>query len=296
MRAILNNPRYTGFEVWNKQRKDEILIDVEDVSLGHETRMRWNDTSQWIWSPQPTHEALVTTEDFDAVQTMFSTNKRTRRAPALGRNYQLAGLMRCGKCGRRMQGQWNHGRAYYRCKFAEDYPGAADHPKSIYVKESAVVHGLNGFLHEKFNQDVDRTVAAFHGHDEPDLDAEERQGVLRDQIADCDRRLDRYRSALEHADGEIGTITKWITEVERERKALQGHLGRTVPGGKLTKPQIRVLVEALRDIVTLLSEADEEDRNELYQQLGVSLTYHPDGQVLVEALPRGVMVRVGGGT
>ena len=29
VRAILANPRYTGRQVWNKQRKDEVLIDVE---------------------------------------------------------------------------------------------------------------------------------------------------------------------------------------------------------------------------------------------------------------------------
>jgi hypothetical protein len=28
IRAILNNPRYTGRQVWNRQRKDEVLIDV----------------------------------------------------------------------------------------------------------------------------------------------------------------------------------------------------------------------------------------------------------------------------
>ena len=56
VRAILANPRYTGYEVWNKQRKDEVLIDVDDVSLGHETRMRWNDTTQWIWSNEPVHD------------------------------------------------------------------------------------------------------------------------------------------------------------------------------------------------------------------------------------------------
>ena len=44
------------------------------------------------------------------------------------------------------------------------------------------------------------------------------------------------------------------------------------------------------------ADADEADCNELYQQLGVSLTYHPDGRVAVEALPRGVNVRVGGAT
>lgn len=43
VRAILANPRYTGFEVWNKQRKDEVLLDVEDVALGHQTKMRWNE-------------------------------------------------------------------------------------------------------------------------------------------------------------------------------------------------------------------------------------------------------------
>lgn len=35
VRVILTNPRYTGRQVWNKQRKDEVLLDVEDVALGH---------------------------------------------------------------------------------------------------------------------------------------------------------------------------------------------------------------------------------------------------------------------
>jgi len=46
VRAILQNPRYTGRQVWNRQRTDEVLIDVEDIALGHENRHRWNDPSQ----------------------------------------------------------------------------------------------------------------------------------------------------------------------------------------------------------------------------------------------------------
>ena len=38
--AILVNPRYTGHQVWSKQRKDEVLIDVDDVALGHTTKLR----------------------------------------------------------------------------------------------------------------------------------------------------------------------------------------------------------------------------------------------------------------
>jgi hypothetical protein len=122
VRAILANPRYTGHQIWNKQRKDEILINVDDVGLGHETRMRWDPASQWVRSTDQVHEALVSQEDFDAAQAMFSrTTRPIHRTAAPGHHYQLAGLMRCGVCGRRMQGHWNHGRAYYRCKFTDTY-------------------------------------------------------------------------------------------------------------------------------------------------------------------------------
>jgi ABC-type nickel/cobalt efflux system permease component RcnA len=47
--------RYVGRQVWNKQRKDEVLIDVHDVALGHTTRQRWNETDKWIYSEQIAH-------------------------------------------------------------------------------------------------------------------------------------------------------------------------------------------------------------------------------------------------
>lgn len=39
VRAILTNPRYTGHQVWNKERKQEVLLDVDDVALGHVTKL-----------------------------------------------------------------------------------------------------------------------------------------------------------------------------------------------------------------------------------------------------------------
>lgn len=41
VRVILTKPRFTGYGVWNKQRKDEVLIDVNNVALGHEAKLRW---------------------------------------------------------------------------------------------------------------------------------------------------------------------------------------------------------------------------------------------------------------
>jgi hypothetical protein len=55
VRAILSNPRYTGYQVWNKQRRDEVLLDIDDVAAGHVSKIRWNPRDQWISSAEPTH-------------------------------------------------------------------------------------------------------------------------------------------------------------------------------------------------------------------------------------------------
>lgn len=91
-------------------------------------------------------------------------------------------------------------------------------------------------------------------------------------------------------------VARWMAQVHRERTNLEAQLGHTIPGGKLTSSQVHALVDALRDIGTMLTEADPEDKADLYGELGVNLTYHPEGRVSVDMLPRGVNVRVGGGT
>jgi len=297
VRAILGNPRYTGFEVWNKQRKDEVLLDVEDVAMGHETKMRWNDSTDWVWSTEPTHEALVSTEQFQRAQDLFTANKtRGPRKVAEGRNYLLSGLIHCGICGRRMQGQWNHGRAYYRCKFREDYPGDLEHPPSVYVKESSVIPGLDAWLATLFDEDnLDNTCANLAGHSEPDDRTKERLEGLRAAIAECDRKLTTYRSLLDQ-DGDVAIAAQWITETQRERRTLEAQLGEEVPREAMTSSQVKALVKALRDIVDVLADADPKTKAEVYNDLGLKLDYSPDGVVSVETRPRGVIVRVGGGT
>ena len=58
--------------MWNKQRKDELLIDVEDVALGHTTKLRWNDTGKWLWSENIVHPLIIDRETFSQVQVMVS--------------------------------------------------------------------------------------------------------------------------------------------------------------------------------------------------------------------------------
>jgi hypothetical protein len=46
--TILANPRYTGRQVWNRQRTDRDLADPADVSLGHKQVQRWNLPDGWV--------------------------------------------------------------------------------------------------------------------------------------------------------------------------------------------------------------------------------------------------------
>ncbi len=63
-------------------------------------------------------------------------------------------------------------------------------------------------------------------------------------------------------------------------------LGQTSRGQRLTKEEVRALVAALGDMVAALQQADPVDKAQAYRELGINLTYSPDGTVRVEAKPR----------
>ena len=61
--AILGNPRYTGRQVWNRQRTDFNLVDPANTGLGHKQVQRWNLPEGWVISKRPAHPALVSEAD-----------------------------------------------------------------------------------------------------------------------------------------------------------------------------------------------------------------------------------------
>jgi hypothetical protein len=72
-----------------------------------------------------------------------------------------------------MQSQWTHGKAYYRCRYRDDYPvDEATHPPSIYVKEDAITPGLDAWLASLFHDEhIDDTCAVLAGASEADEEA-----------------------------------------------------------------------------------------------------------------------------
>ena len=104
--TILQNPRYTGHQVWNRQRTDKDLVDPSDVSLGHRSVQRWNLPNGWVISRRPAHEALVGEADYIVAQGVNAVRGPSPRTDPGGpekRRYQLAGLLSAACAG----GEWN---------------------------------------------------------------------------------------------------------------------------------------------------------------------------------------------
>ena len=145
--TILANPRYTGRQVWNRQRTDRDLADPADVSLGHKQVQRWNLPDGWVISARPAHEALVSEVDFIAAQEISAARGPSpsddMSAPRK-RRYLLAGLLVCGRCGRRMESAWSNGRAAYRCRHGHTSAAPPDPGRSgnAYVREDCALAQL----------------------------------------------------------------------------------------------------------------------------------------------------------
>jgi site-specific DNA recombinase len=72
---------------------------------------RHNPPEAWIWSPQPTHQPIVSRELFAAAQQVAPQRRGSRsgaglnRHPQTRRSYPLRSLVTCELCGRRMRGK-----------------------------------------------------------------------------------------------------------------------------------------------------------------------------------------------
>ncbi|MGW9205648.1 recombinase family protein [Embleya sp. NPDC055664] len=282
VRAILTNPRYTGHQVWNRQRKHEVLIDVDDVALGHETRMRWNNPDDWVWSTALAHEPIIDIETFRRAQAILAGRGRargTRERHTTRHCYQLRRRLRCAICRRRMQGQRSSGLLYYRCRFPKEYAlaGRIDHPTNVYVAEQDLIPPLDAWLAEAFGPDnltdtIDRMYAA-----QPDPTQALATKEATQVITDCDRKLTRYRAALE-AGTDPGLIATWTAEVQATRAQALARTHTLTEGRRMERSEVEALVHEIGNIRAALAEAEPQLKADTYEALGLELTYDPTTQ------------------
>ncbi|MCX5321761.1 recombinase family protein [Streptomyces sp. NBC_00120] len=142
VREILRNPKYTGYQVWNRRAMKE--------------GGRYNDPKDWVWSSRPAHEPLVTRELFDAVSTVGRKRQGSRTThgakahPATKRSYVLRSYIYCDIRDRRMFGKTRHQISYYACQpdpnENRDQPWSPHHPKSLWIREQSLVTSISRFF------------------------------------------------------------------------------------------------------------------------------------------------------
>ncbi|HEV2780199.1 MAG TPA: recombinase family protein [Actinophytocola sp.] len=138
--SILANPRYTGRQVWNRQSTDPV---ARPGRVGRRRVVqRWNPIHEWVISKMIAHPPLVTERDFVAVQNIHAARPTQ---DGRFRRYQLAGLIRCGLCGRRMDAHWVHDRAGYRCRHGHTtgHPRQPGQAKNVYQREDHILAAIS---------------------------------------------------------------------------------------------------------------------------------------------------------
>jgi site-specific DNA recombinase len=282
VRAILTNPRYTGRQVWNRQRKDEVLLDVNDVAQGHVTKLRWNSQEEWIWSDGKVHPPIVSANDFLLAQRILSgrggrhtsqTRKRTARV------YLLRGLLSCSACDRRMSSHWVNKAAYYRCRFPEEYALAnkVSHPLNVYIREDRIVPRLDQWLANLFEPGhIERTLDALARAPRAASHQDVAVAAARREIAEADRKLARHRAALE-AGADPAVVTGWIKDVQTAKAEAESRLrlAGPPPTPNLDRDQLAMMIRAMGDMVKVLADADRARKAKVYAGLGLRLTYYP---------------------
>ncbi|SDN05036.1 recombinase family protein [Allokutzneria albata] len=139
---ILCNPKYTGYQVFNRR-------------ASHSRHGKVNDPAKWVWSLSPAHEPLIPKWMYDELTATRRAKQGSRdgdtpnRHPQTQRTYVLRGIVFC-HCGRRMCGNHRHNTTYYMCNPRNNNRGRPDkyahHPKTVYLREDTLLDALSTAL------------------------------------------------------------------------------------------------------------------------------------------------------
>lgn len=285
VRAILSNPRYLGRQVAGRLRRHDELLDAHDPAQGTISRQHWQHRDTWSWSEQNAWPPLIDETLFARVNARITNNpgssvRRPRSEPG---KYLLAGVIRCGHCGKAMFGATAKSKPYYRCTATRPgyaAPSVPDHPPTYMVREERILAALDRWLATLTQPDqLDTTVAAI-------LDADKQANPEPSDVTGARRNrqrlhleLDRVLAAIRAGMAPVlataqtreiqAEIAAATTVVERWEQSQQ----RSAP---LSEQDVRRALAHAGGPLDVLTGADRTDRAALYRALGISLRYEKD--------------------
>ena len=197
-----------------------------------------------------------------------------------------------------MQASWNHGSAYYRCKFPAEYAvDRAAAPQDRLRPRERDRPGFDAWIGSLFAEEhLDATCEALPAVSDLDPEDDPDASSTSDASSKIATPSSPGTGLSSSSDSDITIVANWIAEVERERKRLERELGRKPTSRKLTTAEIKALVASSRTSSPCWPTRTPQDKRAIYDELGVNLTYDPDGRVTSAQDARVLGVRVGGGT
>ncbi len=283
VRAILRNPKYTGFNVWNRH----------DKRKGKKTLRPQNE---WTWSREETHPALVEKELFDLVPISAERNtnriadgrakRYTGEQRKHGRVYPTAGHVFCALCHCRLEGSYQREKHWMRCQFVQRRGEAAaeatGHPKSLQVKEQLLIDALADFLNRRvFGPDRLNTLrdeicgAASNDGNTQEAALDE----LRGKLATVEQSLYRQSLRLEEHDDPnhpvVAAAKRRIEELGRERAKLGSEIERLdVPSPEQPEPEaLEADLLAIPDLSDAIFASSPSELAEIYDAFEVVAYY-----------------------
>lgn len=292
LQAMLRNPKYTGYNVWNRHdnRKGRPLLRPPE---------------QWIWSDTPTHEAIVGRETFDAVEKRARCNAapptptrprryRARRHGNGNRLYVLRGRVRCGLCGRRMEGSHQKGSNWYRCQYVYkrgvSAAEAAGHPKTLGIKEDVLLDVIRRVMAERVFGPERLSLAreaqgAAAGGSGESTTAERRRLEAEQEKVEAAMRRQALR--LEEQDDPEHPIVRLATERIEELSAQADTLAVDLADLERTRPkepepaEIEAILNSIPDLREQLETAEGDELIELLDLFDVRISYDKPAQTLM---------------
>ncbi|WP_309235712.1 recombinase family protein [Amycolatopsis sp. SID8362] len=299
---ILRNPKYTGYQVYNRRAT-------------RSRRGKVNDPVKWVWSLEPAHEPLIPKWMYDELAARRQAKKGSRTGgernvhPQTKRTYLFRGMVFCS-CGRRMIGVPRHGRSYYLCRPSNTNRGRPDkylgHEKALYFREDALLDAVSRFFADRVFGSDRRTIleSELAGVDDQaarDREAEvqrlgkalgdlaKRQDSILQQAADGDPD-DPFTKALR---GRYNDLEKQRTELASALAELR-QSGAAGPDGP-TAADVG-LIDALPYLALNLATAPEDLLRTLFEvtQLTIRIDAHGDRATLEITLPEDQLPEVSG--
>nr|WP_232328117.1 recombinase family protein [Kibdelosporangium sp. MJ126-NF4]CEL17462.1 Site-specific recombinase [Kibdelosporangium sp. MJ126-NF4]CTQ91311.1 Site-specific recombinase [Kibdelosporangium sp. MJ126-NF4] len=277
---VLKNPKYTGYQVFNRRASRSRSGKV-------------NDPVKWVWSTEPAHEPLIPKWMYDEMTTHRQDRRGSRDGggmnthPETLHTHVLRGMVFC-ECGRRMFGDQRRNYAYYKCWPRNNNRGRPDkyagHPKVVYIREGALLDAVGRFFADRVFGASRREILAADIATIDDRATRARQADrerLQRVVADVARRQDAIlRQAQDGDDPFARALRGTYNDLEAEKTSALAAIAQLDAADEAEPIRPRKadmeLLDALPYLALNLADAPEQLLRRLFEITQLTIRLHED--------------------